>query len=637
VLTRLPFPSSVAVEASALLVHLMRSGHSASELGSRAMRLIRAGGLSELRRRIGRLADTPRAGGPTPSYDDWVARFDTLAPDDLERMKARVATLAAKPLISVVMPTYNTPAAFLEAAIRSVLAQTYPFWELCIADDASTEPHVRAVLEAFAAADPRIKLTFRATNGHISAASNSALELATGEWIALLDHDDVLRPHALFCVAEAIGRRPDAELIYSDEDKIDEGGRRFDAHFKADFLPDLFECQNYLNHLTVHRRANILAVGGWRAGFEGSQDFDLNYRIIERIDPKAVVHIPRILYHWRAIEGSTALRLGEKNYAFEAALAAARDHVRRTGVDATVEAVPGTPHHRLKFAVPSPAPPVTIIIPTRNGAAILEQCLTSLFDRTTYPSFEVIIVDNGSTEPDALALFDRWGSRPEVRVMAAPGPFNYSALNNRAVAEAGGEFVCLMNNDVEIIDPDWLSEMVATAARPGVGCVGAKLLYPNGTLQHAGVILGIGGVAGHSHKYFPGEAPGYFNRLKLPQTVSAVTAACLLVARKTYIDVGGLDEQNLAVAFNDVDFCLRVREAGFRNVWTPFARLIHHESVTRGAETTPSRRARFGREADAMKARWGDMLRTDPAYSPNLTLEREDFSLAIPPRVPTIW
>ncbi len=525
------------------------------------------------------------------------------------------------------MPTYNTPAPLLCEAIDSVLSQIYPHWQLCIADDASTAPHVREILTEYAQGDSRIRLVLREENGHISAATNSAFGTAEGDWIALLDHDDILRPHALAEVALEIERHPDAELIYSDEDKLDMRGRRYDAYFKPDFSRELFRSQNYLNHLTVHRAANIRAVGGWRKGFEGSQDYDINLRILERIDQCRIRHIPKILYHWRAVEGSTATAGGEKNYAYDAGLRALREHAERLKLPAVVEPAPDTPFYRMHFSVPRPAPLVSLIIPTRDKVELLRGCIDSIRRKTTYAAYEIIVVDNGSVEPATLAYFEEIARLDNVRILSWDKPFNYSAINNHAVSEANGEIVGLVNNDIEVISPDWLTEMVSWAAQEDIGCVGAKLYYADDTVQHAGVVLGIGGVAGHSHKHYPRVHRGYFSRLKVLQNLSAVTAACLIVRKDVYESVGGLNEVDLTVAFNDVDFCLRVREAGYANVWTPYAELYHLESVSRGVEDSVEKQERFRKEVNFMMNRWGSALTTDPAYSANLTLLREDFSL----------
>jgi len=572
-----------------------------------------------------RLGDPSSLNRIGKSYAAWIKRFDFDEARDSETLRAAVDAIERPPLISVVMPVYNTPENLLRAAIDSVLSQIYPSWQLCIADDFSTLGHVRGILAEYARRDSRIKVVLRQQNGHISAATNSAFELAEGDWIALLDHDDLLRPHTLAEVALEIARHPDAELIYSDEDKLDARGRRYDPHFKPDFSRELFRSQNYLNHLTVHRAANIRAVGGWRTGFEGSQDYDISLRILERIDARNIRHIPKVLYHWRAVEGSTAASGGEKSYAYDAGMRALKEHVARTGLAATVEGAPDTPFYRLRFKLPDPAPLVSLIIPTRDKVELLRGCLASILEKTTYPHYEIIVVDNGSTEPETLAYLAEISRLDNVRVLAWDKPFNYSAINNFAVSEARGEIVGLVNNDIEVISPDWLSEMVSWAAQEDIGCVGAKLYYANDTIQHAGVILGLGGVAGHSHKHYRRHHRGYFFRLKLAQNLSAVTGACLVVRKNVYQAAGGLDDTNLTVAFNDVDLCLKIGRLGYTNVWTPYAELYHLESVSRGADDSPDKAERFQREIAHMKKIWD--LTHDPYYSINLSQRSEDFSI----------
>lgn len=589
----------------------------------KAFGILRSKGFSGLASTLRR--DLPPGG--TVSYADWIARHDFDEGRDGRRLKEALATLTEHPLISVIMPAYNTPENLLREAIDSVCGQIYENWELCIADDRSSEPHVRKILDEYVGRDHRIKVVYRGENGHISRASNSALEMVTGEWIALLDHDDILRSHALAEVALEIDRHPEAELIYSDEDKLDTEGKRRDPFFKPDFSRELFRSQNYLNHLTVHRTENVRSVGGWRPGFEGSQDYDLNLRIFETIDPGAIRHIPKILYHWRAVEGSTALEGAQKSYAYSAGFRALEEHVERMHLPAAVEETPGYPFYRLRFRVPEPQPLVSLIIPTRDKVELLRGCIGSIRAKTTYSNYEIIVVDNGSTEAETLAYFEELRKSDNIRILPYDHPFNYSAINNFAVSKARGSIIGLINNDIEVIAPDWLTEMVSWAVQPDIGCVGAKLYYADDTIQHAGVILGIGGVAGHSHKYFPGGAPGYFSRLMLMQDISAVTGACLLVRKEIFEAIGGLNRDALAVAFNDVDFCLRVREAGYLNVWTPYAELYHHESKSRGAEDNPEKAARFLREASYMTSRWAGLLSNDPYYSPNLTLAMEDFSL----------
>lgn len=565
-------------------------------------------------------------------YATWIRRFDTLKVEQVVTLRAHLESLSPqqRPLISVLLPTYNSPERWLVRAIESVRNQYYPHWELCIADDASTADHVRRVLEDFARRDGRIKLAFRPTNGHISAASNSALEIATGEFVTLLDHDDELAPHALAEVIKLLAAQPDADLIYSDEDKIDEHGVRYAPYFKPDFLPDLLNGQNFLCHLATIRTSLVREVGGFRVGYEGSQDWDLFLRVVERSTPRQIRHIPKVLYHWRSIEGSTARGATEKNYAADSARRALLDHFERIGLKAEVQPVPGH-YWRIVYPLPAPPPLVSIIIPTKNQCDLLRVCLGSIFARTTYPNFEVIVVNNRSDDAATLAYFQEIAAL-KVRVIDYDAPFNYSAINNFAVTHARGEVLCLLNNDIEIITAGWLEEMVSHAIRPEIGCVGAMLYYPDDLIQHAGCVLGLGGVANHAFLGQRRGTQGQMNRARLVQNYSAVTAACLAIRRRVYEEVGGFDAEHLAVAFNDIDFCLRVRKAGYWNLWTPFAEFYHRESASRGYEDTPEKVARFNGEVACLMSRWGALLQRDPAYNPNLSLQHEDFSLAFPPR-----
>ena len=566
------------------------------------------------------------------SYERWVTTYDTLTNDRLSAQRESSRHLPLRPLISILVPVYNTPEKWLTKAIASVGEQTYSNWELCLADDASTAPHVRPLLEYYAAADPRIKVCFREKNGHISAASNSALALATGDFIALLDHDDELTPHALYEIAMAHNADPTTDFFYSDEDKIDEEGHRHEPYFKPDFLPDLFLAQNYTSHLTVYRASLMRKAGGFRVGYEGSQDWDLALRVVSLMpDHSKIRHIPKILYHWRAIPGSTALLSSEKNYPVKAAHKALTDHFARLKQPVELIPVPGD-HWRVKYPLPAQPPLVSLLIPTRNGLKFLQRCVDSILEKTTYPNYEILIVDNGSDDPATLDYLKAVAVKKSVRVVPFNAPFNYSAINNFAAKQANGTILGLLNNDLEVIHADWLHEMVAQALRPQIGCVGAMLYYPNDTVQHAGVIIGLGGVAGHAFRDFPRNTEGVFNRARLVQNYGAVTAACLVIRKSVFDQVGGLDEKSLAVAFNDVDFCLKVRAAGYLNLWTPFAELYHHESASRGVEDTPEKHERFRGEVETMMKRWEKELKHDPAYNPNLTLELTDFTLAAPPR-----
>jgi glycosyltransferase involved in cell wall biosynthesis len=565
------------------------------------------------------------------SYSDWIREFEA-APGSFDVIARSCEAWPFTPTISVLMPVYNTAEGLLREAIDSVIAQCYADWELCIADDASSATHVRAQLKSYARADSRIKVVFRTATGGIAAATNAALGLASGEYVALLDHDDVLHPLALHFVSEAVVRNPDARLLYTDEDKLDAEGHRYEPYFKCDFNYELLLAQNMISHLGVYRRDLVSELGGLRSEFDGSQDYDLALRAFETLKPSQIVHIPRVLYHWRATSSSMALSEKSKPYAIAAARAAVSAHLTRVGKLGAVLAAPElSTMNRVRFSVPYPHPKVSIIIPTRDGGNRLRACLDSIVQRTTYWPFEIIVVDNGSRETSTLRfLRDIEGGT--IRVIRDDTPFNFSALNNRAVGCASGDFVVLMNDDIEVITPDWVEEMLSFAAQPDVGAVGARLWYPNGLLQHAGVVLGLRSAADHVHRYLPRGMPGYFGRAVLHQSFSAVTAACLMIRTSSYRQVNGLDEA-LAVSFNDIDFCLRLRETGLRTVWTPYAEMVHHESASRGPDTSDEQLDRVAAELGIMEKRWGTLLLRDPAYSPNLTLDRADFSLACPPRL----
>ncbi len=534
-----------------------------------------------------------------------------------------------KPLISVVMATYNTPEKYLKKALDSVLAQTYPYWELCIADDASTDKKVRQILRAYEKKDQRIKVGLRKKNGHISAAFNTALSLTTGEYIAFMDHDDMLAPNALLEVVKCINRHPEVKLIYSDEDKIDEQDRRYDPHFKSGWNPDMFYSYNYISHLSVIESTVLEAVGGLREGYEGAQDYDLFLRVIEQINDNEICHIEKILYHWRALAGSKAHASGEKLHTANAGLKALSNHF--TKKDPRISVVHGLLPNTYKVSYPIDNEPlVSLIVPTRDGYDILSKCISSILEKTDYKNYEIIIVDNETTDPKTLHYFDTLTEAySHIRIIPYHKAFNYSAINNFAVQEARGEIIGLINNDVEVISKHWLTEMVQHAVRPEIGAVGAKLYYDNDTIQHAGVILGIGGVAGHAHKYFKREEHGYFSRLKIVQNFSAVTGACLVVRKELYEVVGGLDETYLKVAFNDVDFCLKLLVFGYRNIWTPYVELYHHESITRGLEDSEEKVNRFNSEVNYMKNKWKEYLKKDTYYNLNLTHRSESFGLDI--------
>jgi O-antigen biosynthesis protein len=584
-----------------------------------------------------RLRGRARGSDAEMDYKQWVDTYDSMTPVMRRNIQRRIAGFSYLPTISVVVPVWNTPERWLRAALNSVRNQLYPAWELCIADDASSEPHVRKILAEYAGLDERIKVVFRDTNGHISAASNSALELVSGDFVTFLDHDDELAEHALFAIVETLNRRQDLDLIYSDEDKIDQRGKRFDPAFKPDWSPELLRQQNYICHLTAYRTELVRKAGGLRIGLEGSQDHDLVLRVSELTSPDRICHIPAILYHWRSIPGSIADNTSVKPYAQTAGERAVRDSLLAKGVDAHVASGAIAATYRVHYALPVPPPLVSIIIPTRDRHDLLRQCIGSIQARSSYTRYELIVVDNQSEELETLAYLRELGESGTARVLNYNRPFNYSALNNEAVKEAKGELICLLNNDVEVLSSGWLTELVGLALQPGVGAVGAKLYYPDGTIQHAGVVTGLFGLAGHAYRFSARGTPGYFGQLLLAREVSAVTAACLVVRRSTFLEVGGLNEVELKVAFNDVDFCLRVRELGYRNMWTPYAELVHHESATRGSDEAPEKRLRFARETAYMRKRWAHVLPNDPHHNPNLALDTDVPTPASPPRYAASW
>ena len=559
-------------------------------------------------------------------YYRWLSRhFPREA--DLRKMAETAEILGYKPVISVIMPVFNPPERFLREAIESVLNQVYPYWELCIADDASTKSYVKQVLEEYRAKDSRIKVVFRKENGHISRASNSALEIATGEFVALLDHDDLLTRDALYEVALLLNRHPDADMIYSDEDKVDEDNKLKEPFFKPDWCPDSFLSRMYTCHLGTYRRSLVNEIEGFRAGFEGSQDYDFVLRLTEKTEN--IYHIPKILYHWRIHSASTAKSLDSKNYAFEAAQKALFEAIHRRGEPGVVAPAPGqTRYHIVRYNIDK-QDLVSIIIPTKNLGEILDKCLFSIFEKTTYPNYEVILIDNGSTEAATIDIINKWKNQEPERFRCFPLdiPFNFSKLNNFAVKQAKGKYLLFLNNDVEILTPDWIEAMVEQAQRPSIGAVGALLLYPDDTIQHAGVVAGLGGVAGHSHKHFQVGSSGYFSHINTVNNFSAVTAACMMCRRDVFEEVGGFEEE-IAVAFNDVDFCFKLVEKGYRNIYLPHVVLYHYESKSRGYEDTPEKLARFIKEVEYVQKKWKKLIEHDPCYSPNLTKEREDFSIS---------
>jgi glycosyltransferase involved in cell wall biosynthesis len=563
-------------------------------------------------------------------YPSWIRLHEQTGVKARRKSAVHIASFVDPPLISILMSVVNSPPDHLRAAIKSVQDQFYPGWELCVADRSPPESAVASLLREAQARDPRIKLIREEIKGGIFAARNAAFGLASGSFIALLDHDDLISPRALYEVAARLVAQPAVDIIYSDQDLIDDTGIRSMPYFKPDWNPELMLGQNLIDRLGIFRRTQVERIGGFRTGLEGSQDYDLALRMVARTTPDRILHIPKVLYHRR--KGSHDSEL-VRNGCASNAQCAVRAFLSRGMPDARVEPAASSPAwNRVIYPVPQREPLVSVVIPSRNHAHLLARAVEGLLDRTDYRSLEVLIVDNGSDEPAALALLDRLARDSRVRVLRCPGPFNYSALNNLAVREAVGSLILLLNNDIDVINPDWLREMVSHAIRPGIGAVGAKLLYPDGSIQHGGITVGMFGVADRQYLNKPSSDSGYFGHLKLTRNVTAVTAACLLIRRDAYLEVGGLNEISLPVAFNDVDLCLKLMDRGYRNIWTPFAELYHLESASRGSDQSGAKFTRLKREIAYMRRRWGPWLDNDPQWNPNLSLHSTGISLAFPPR-----
>jgi GT2 family glycosyltransferase/SAM-dependent methyltransferase/flagellar biosynthesis chaperone FliJ len=564
-------------------------------------------------------------------YQLWIEKNEP-SHEDISRFKRELQDFSYRPKISIITPVWNTDEIWLRLAIESVLNQIYDNWELCIVDGGSTKPHIKRVLNEYARKDSRIKVKFLTENKGIAGNSNEALTLATGDFIGFFDHDDELVPFSLFEIVKLLNNDQNLHFVYSDEDKIDEKGERKDPFFKPDWSPDLFLSCNYLCHFSVIRREILDEIGLFHGGYDGSQDYDLFLRVTERLKDNEIMHIPKILYHWRVIPESAAMSTQIKPYAYAAARKALTDAMmrREIGVEEITDGL-WTGSYRVKYLIPS-NPKVSIIIPTKDNVKILKQCIQSILDKTSYSQYEIVIVDNQSLIKDTFDYYESINNNPRIRILHYDKPFNFSAINNFAVAHVNSAYILFLNNDTEVISGDWLSAMVEHAQRENVGAVGAKLIYPNNTVQHAGVILGIIGnppIGGHSHRYFPGQHGGYCGRATIIQNISAVTAACLLMRKEIFERVGGFEEK-LAIAFNDVDLCLKIRQEGYVIVFTPYAQLYHHESLSRGYEDTPDKKRRFIEEVQFVREKWGDVIdKGDPYYNPNLTRDKEDFSIKL--------
>ncbi len=590
-------------------------------LTGRIWRTLRAGGdlikkITTVRARLA--ARSQSSEQSDKDYERWIREFESPAEAIIQ---AKLPVLQRKPLISVVMPVYNTDLSQLTAAIQSVAAQSYDNWELCIADDCSTRPEIGEALRSFADQDARIKLVSNPKRAGISAATNAALNLVSGEYVCFLDHDDTLSPHALAYVCEALNRRPAAELIYSDEDKIDSGGRRFDPYFKPDWSPDLLLSSNYICHLLVLRRSLLDRIGSLRSEVDGSQDYDLILRAIEQTTK--IEHIPRVLYHWRAAEGSTAESLRNKGYVLETAQKALQEHFRRTGLAAIIEPGATAGWWRARYAVPEQTR-VSIIIASGGNAKVLRTNLESIFGKTTYNDYEVVVIDNSKHAKieEFVNRFNKASHR--VRYIDWRNkPFNYSEINNAAARQCRSPLLLFLNDDTSVIAPDWLRSMVELAARPEVGAVGAKLLYPNGRIQHAGVVMGLYENCGHAFSGLPGGKIHYFGLSDSIRNVSAVTGACLMTRTEVFQEAGGFDAENFAIAFNDVDLCLKIAGRGYRVLFTPYALLYHHEAFSKSSKDFVPHPDEVAR----MQWKWRGVIECDPYYNVNLSRTRGDYSL----------
>lgn len=554
------------------------------------------------------------------NYEEW---YQNHKPSSGELQKQRERIFSDMPLISILVPVYNTPDEFLKQMIQSVRKQTYSNWELCIANANPSNEQVSAILEIAERKDKRIQVVCVPENEGIAQNTNAALQIARGEYVGLLDHDDLLTPDALYEVVKALNEYGRPEVLYSDEDKVSTDlSEHFQPHMKPDFNKDLLRSNNYITHFFVASKNLMERAGGFDGAYNGAQDYDLILRCTEQA--KGIVHIPRILYHWRIHRASTADNPASKTYAFDAGKRAIEAHLKRCGETGKVGHTKDPGFYKVKYPVQG-KPLVSIIIPNKDQVEALSQCLESI-KKSSYPNYEIIIVENNSKDKETFAYYQKIQSE-RIRVVVWEGEFNYSGINNYGVKYAKGDYLILLNNDIEVIAKDWMEEMLGNCQRKDVGVVGAKLYYPDHTIQHAGIVIGIGGVAGAVFTGMPGAYSGYFHKASIQQDLSAVTAACMMVKRSVYEELGGLEEK-LKVAFNDVDFCLRAREKGYLVVYNPAVELYHYESKSRGTEDSKEKVRRFQNEIEYMRKHWLKLLKDgDPMYNPNLTLTKWDYTL----------
>ena len=555
-------------------------------------------------------------------YGPW---YEAYVPDEAALEKQRHHHFEYSPLISVAVPAYRTPEKFLAQMIDSLLAQTYGNWELCIANGSPEDSAMKKVLEEYTKKDSRIRVSELTENKGIAGNTNAALEMAQGEFVGLLDHDDLLAPNALYEIVRALDEDRNLDAVYTDEDKVTtELDEHFQPHLKPDFNLDLLRSNNYICHFFVVRRSIVQKIGGFRQEFDGAQDHDFIFRCIETAEK--VGHIPEILYHWRTHKASTADNPASKMYAFDAGKRAIEAHLKRTGTEGIVSHTPDLGFFRVKYPVQG-QPLVSVIIPNKDEKETLKACIDSIREKTEYPNYEIIIVENNSTTDEIFQYYKELSQDPRIRLLRWKKEFNYSAINNYGVRHANGEYLLFLNNDVTVITPGWIKELLGVCQRPEVGAAGVKLIYPDNTIQHAGCVIGLGGIAGHMFVDMPANRTGYLHKASILQDMSAVTAACMMMKRAVFEEAGGFTEK-LSVAFNDVDLCLKVRKNHKLIVYDPYVQLYHMESKTRGAEDNKEKVRRFQEEIEYMRCQWIDILKKgDPYYNKNLSLTKWNYSL----------
>lgn len=555
-------------------------------------------------------------------YGPW---YEEYRPTEEELKKQRNRKWKAQLRFSVVVPAYRTPEKFLRQMIDSLMAQTYGNWELCIANGSPEDETMEQVLQEYSQRDARIRYENLKENLGIAENTNAAFAMAEGDFVGLLDHDDLLSPNALYEVAAALEAEPQGDVVYTDEDKVTTDlSEHFQPHLKPDFNIDLLRSNNYICHFFLVRREIVEKVGGFRREFDGAQDYDFIFRCTEAA--RKVCHVPEILYHWRTHKASTADNPASKMYAFDAGKRAIEDHLRRRGVAGKVSHTKDLGFYRVEYP-PVREDLISIIIPNKDEKETLEKCLESIRNKSTYKNYEILIIENNSTSQEIFQYYEELKKIENIRVLTWENEFNYSAINNFGVSHARGEYLLFLNNDIEVITPNWLEEMLGNCQRTEVGAVGVKLYYPDDTIQHAGCVVGIGGVAGHMFVGMDRNRTGYLHKASIQQDLSAVTAACMMMKAEAFRKAGGFTEE-LAVAFNDVDLCLKVGKQGYLVVYNPYVEMYHYESKSRGQEDSEDKIRRFQREIEYMRTHWINILKEgDPCYNRHLSLTKWNYSL----------